>query len=309
MKYATRINSFLRFDSNLLNAFQSIGSIEGVDYVDLNYPEHFADYDIEVIKAKMEECGLRCNAINLRFRDKYIGGEFGNHEPAISQDAITLCREAADACRKLGGNQMIIWLGFDGFDYSFQIDYVSYWNRIVKAFRDVCDYSKVPVSIEYKPYEERVHAFIDSFGTAVSVLHDVDRENLGVTLDFCHMLMKRENPAYSLALAARKNKLYGLHMNDGYGELDNGLIFASVSLPQALEFVYYLKKYKYDGVVFFDSFPIREAADQEVSANIQAFMALSDAIDRYGMDRIEDVMKEQDGIKAQRLILDMFSNI
>ena len=141
MKYATRINSFLRFDSNLLNAFQSIGSIEGVDYVDLNYPEHFADYDIEVIKAKMEECGLRCNAINLRFRDKYIAGEFGNHEPAISQDAITLCREAADACRKLGGNQMIIWLGFDGFDYSFQIDYVSYWNRIVKAFRDVCDYS------------------------------------------------------------------------------------------------------------------------------------------------------------------------
>ena len=71
---------------------------------------------------------------------------------------------------------MIIWLGFDGFDYSFQIDYVSYWNRIVKAFRDVCDYSKVPVSIEYKPYEERVHAFIDSFGTAVSILHDADEE-------------------------------------------------------------------------------------------------------------------------------------
>ena len=37
-----------------------------------------------------------------------------------------------------------------------------------------------------QPYEERVHAFIDSFGTAVSILHDVDRENLGVTLDFCH---------------------------------------------------------------------------------------------------------------------------
>lgn len=150
---------------------------------------------------------------------------------------------------------------------------------------------------------------IDGIGLTLQMIDEVDRPNIGVTLDFCHMLMKRENPAYSLALAARKNKLYGLHMNDGYGELDNGLIFASVSLPQALEFVYYLKKYKYDGVVFFDSFPIREAADQEVSANIQAFMALSDAIDRYGMDRIEDVMKEQDGIKAQRLILDMFSNI
>ena len=36
-------------------------------------------------------------------------------------------------------------------------------------------------------------------------------------------------------------------------------------------------------------------------------MALSDAIDKYGMDRIEDVMKGQDGIKAQKLVLDMFS--
>lgn len=148
---------------------------------------------------------------------------------------------------------------------------------------------------------------IDGIGLTLQMIDEVDRPNIGVTLDFCHMLMKRENPAYSLALAARKNKLYGLHMNDGYGELDNGLIFASVSLPQALEFVYYLKKYRYDGVVFFDSFPVREAADQEVSANIEAFMALSDAIDKYGMDRIEDVMKGQDGIKAQKLVLDMFS--
>ena len=36
MKYATRINSFLRFDKDLLHAFQAIGKIEGVDVVDLN---------------------------------------------------------------------------------------------------------------------------------------------------------------------------------------------------------------------------------------------------------------------------------
>ena len=163
------------------------------------------------------------------------------------------------------------------------------------------------VSIEYKPCEPRAFSMIDGIGLTLQMIDEVDRPNIGVTLDFCHMLMKRENPAYSLALAARKNKLYGLHMNDGYGELDNGLIFASVSMPQALEFVYYLKKYNYDEVVFFDSFPIREEAQQEVSANIKAFKALSNAIDSYGMDRIEEVIKEQDGIKAQKLVLDMFS--
>lgn len=303
MKYATRINSFLRFDSNLLNAFRSIGSIEGVDYVDLNYPEHFADYDIEVIKAKMEECGLRCNAINLRFRDKYIGGEFGNHEPAISQDAITLCREAADACRKLGGNQMIIWLGFDGFDYSFQIDYVSYWNRIVKAFRDVCDYSKVPVSIEYKPYEERVHAFIDSFGTAVSILHDVDRENLGVTLDFCHMLMKKENPAFAAAWLLERGKLYNIHLNDGEGSTDDGLMVGTVNFWKTVEVMYYLKKYDFQGVIYFDTFPKREKAVEECEANIKMCQRIEQLIDAYGLCRMEKVVEQNDAVAVSSMMV------
>ncbi len=219
-------------------------------------------------------------------------------------------QDAADACEALGGSVITIWLGFDGFDYPFQVDYEKNWDKIVRAFREVADYAGgkgLKVSIEYKPCEPRAFSMIDGIGLTLQMIDEVDRPNIGVTLDFCHMLMKRENPAYSLALAARKNKLYGLHMNDGYGELDNGLIFASVSMPQALEFVYYLKKYNYDEVVFFDSFPIREEAQQEVSANIKAFKALSNAIDSYGMDRIEEVIKEQDGIKAQKLVLDMFS--
>ena len=81
-------------------------------------------------------------------------------------------------------------------------------------------------------------------------------------------------------------------MNDGYGWLDNGLIFGSVTIPQALEFVYYLKKYNYDGVIFFDSFPVREEAKEEVEANIKTFQKLSDAIDQYGMDQVEQVIKQ-----------------
>ena len=49
MKYATRINSFLRTDSNIFHAFQKIGEIDGVDYVDLNYPEHFSHSNVETI--------------------------------------------------------------------------------------------------------------------------------------------------------------------------------------------------------------------------------------------------------------------
>ena len=53
--------------------------------------------------------------------------------------------------------------------------------------------------------------------------------------------MKRDSPAYGLALAASMGKLYGLHMNDGYSQMDSGMIFGSVNIAHAAEFIYYLK--------------------------------------------------------------------
>lgn len=303
MKYATRINSFLKDDKDLFHAFQNIGKISGVDYVDLNYPEHITDSDIDVIKARMEESGLRCNAVNLRFRDKFISGEFGNHDPSISEEAITLCREAAEVCSRLGGKQMIIWLGFDGFDYSFQIDYVSYWKRIVEAFRRICSESPVPVSIEYKPYEERVHAFIDSFGTAVSILHDVRQENLGITLDFCHMLMKKENPAFAAAWLLERGKLYNIHLNDGEGSTDDGLMVGTVNFWKTVEVMYYLKKYDFQGVIYFDTFPKRENAAEECEANIKMCHKIEQMIDTYGLKQMENVIAQNDAIAVSNMMV------
>lgn len=47
---------------------------------------------------------------------------------------------------------MTIWLGHDGFDYSFQIDYTHVFDNLVKAFQAVCDYAPdLHIFIEYKP--------------------------------------------------------------------------------------------------------------------------------------------------------------
>ena len=310
MKFSGRMNSFMfKGNYDLFQTIDAYRNLEGITHLEFNFPEHVDGYDLDEIREHMG--GLGVNGVALRFRgNEFAEGEFTGTREDVSRRSVQLCKDAADACEALGGSVITIWLGFDGFDYPFQVDYEKNWDKIVRAFREVADYAGgkgLKVSIEYKPCEPRAFSMIDGIGLTLQMIDEVDRPNIGVTLDFCHMLMKRENPAYSLALAARKYKLYGLHMNDGYGELDNGLIFASVSMPQALEFVYYLKKYNYDEVEFFDSFPIREEAQQEVSANIKAFKALSNAIDSYGMDRIEEVIKEQDGIKAQKLVLDMFS--
>ena len=119
------------------------------------------------------------------------------------------------------------------------------------------------------------------------------------------MLMKHDSPSYGLALAASKGKLFGLHMNDGYGCKDDGLIFGSVNFALAAEFIYYLKRYNYDGVVFFDTFPIREAAAPETQANIDAFEAIREKVERVGVEKITEVVSKHDGISAQNLILEM----
>ena len=73
-----------------------------------------------------------------------------------------------------------IWLGFDGFDYPFQIAYARVWEQQRKVFQTICDYAPdLQVSIEYKPFEERSHAFIDSFGAVFAMIQDVGRPNIG----------------------------------------------------------------------------------------------------------------------------------
>ena len=74
----------------------------------------------------------------------FIHREFGNPDGKIVEGAIQLSKEACEVCNQLSGRQVIIWLGFDEYDYSFRIDYVKYWKKLVKAFRDFCDSTNLP---------------------------------------------------------------------------------------------------------------------------------------------------------------------
>ncbi len=304
MNYAGRMNSFIFKGQNVLDAIKAYRETKGMTHLEFNYPEHIAGYDLEEIKKAMGD--LKVNGFAVRWRNFFLNGDLTNPDEELRQKAITMCKEAADICRKLGGSVITLWLENDGFDYPFQMDYEYCFKQVVEAIQEVADYAKdMKISIEYKPYEERNFALIDSTGMTMYLISEVDRENVGCTLDFCHMLMKHDSPSYGLALAASKGKLFGLHMNDGYGFQDSGLIFGSVNFSLCAEFIYYLKRYHYDGVVFFDTFPIRENAILEVQANIDAFEQISKMVDKIGVEEINKIVAKRDGISAQNLILEM----
>lgn len=306
MKLATRINSYLQEEgTSLRTAFKEFQK-SCLCYVDLNFPEHTSTSPPEKMRLLLEENGLALNGVALRFRAEYINGELGNANPIIAQKALDLCFAACDYCRAAGGEVITIWLGYDGFDYSFQINYMNVWNQLVIAFQKIADYaSDLQISIEYKPFQPRAYAFIDSMGGLGMMLHEINRPNIGVTLDYCHMLMKHENPAYGVDIFGSRKQLFGIHLNDGYGLNDDGLMIGTASPVKTLELLYYLRKHQYNGVIYFDTFPIIEKALKETQQNIEMIKMLDNAIEELGVEKIQKIIDTNDATEANKLVIDL----
>ena len=304
MNYSGRFNAFVFKGGSVLQAIETYKTIEGITHLEFNYPEHFAGVDLEELKKAIAP--LKVNGLAVRWRKDWLDGDFTNPDPALRRRAIDLAKEACDVCREIGGSVITLWFENDGFEYSFQMDYEHCWNQLVEGIREVCDYAPdLKISVEYKPFEEREFAMVDSTGMTLFLLEQVDRPNIGCTLDLCHMLMKHDMPSYGLALAASRGKLYGLHMNDGYGYKDSGMIFGSVNFSICAEFIYYLERYGYEGVVYFDTFPIRENSIEECKANVRTFDLIKEKVDTIGIEQIRKIVSAHDGIQAQALIYDL----
>ncbi|MFU1769957.1 sugar phosphate isomerase/epimerase family protein [Mammaliicoccus sciuri] len=306
MKIATRINSFLpEYDNDLERVFEKFNDI-GLTHVDLNYPEHVKGYTNDKIKHLLEKHNLIANGVALRFRDEFINGELGNSNIQTSNNALQLCKQACDFCREIGGDVVTIWLGYDGFDYSFQIDYVKVWEQIKTNIKEIAEYAQdLKISIEYKPFQPRAYAFIDSFGIALSMIKEINKDNVGITLDFCHMLMKHENPAYGASILGHQDKLYGIHLNDGYGLNDDGLMIGTSNLIKTIEFIYYSKLYNYDQAYYFDTFPVIEDPVEECRANINMIKKLDRVIDQLGLDYFGNLIKQNKATKVSDFIVDI----
>lgn len=302
MRFATRLNSFLSNGDDIKHVISQLSKVEGLTDVELNYPEHFSLYSATELKSFIAESKLNFSGVAVRFRNSFIHGEFKNRQNA--KKAVSLAHKAIEVVKEMGGNTVTIWLEFDGNDYSFQTDYSDNWNRIIQGFKDICDFDRnIKISIEFKPFEPRGYSSIPNTGTTLHALSCIARPNIGMTLDYCHSLMAMENPSFSLVLASMENKLFGVHLNDGTGYMDNGMIFGSNTVLKALEFIYYLKRFKYNGLIYFDTFPIREDPYWETGMNIMMFKRYWEKIEAIGMDKITEGILENKNHFGQSFVL------
>jgi len=168
-------------------------------------------------------------------------------------------------------------MGQDGVDYPFQGDYAAMWDDTVAALAELADHAPaIDIALEYKPNEPRAFALMPDIGTNLLAIREVNRPNLGITLDFAHVLYADEMPAHAAMLAARHSRLLGVHLNDGYGKRDDGLIAGAIHPVQTVELFVALRRLGHDGVIYFDTFPDQGGLDP--AAEAAASIALTERL-------------------------------
>ena len=141
--------------------------------------------------------------------------------------------------------------------------------------------------------------------TTLLALAEINRANTGVTLDFAHVLYADEMPAFAANLINRKSKLLGVHLNDGYGKWDNGLMVGSVHPIQTLELLVELLDCNYNGAIYFDTFPDHSGLDpiEESKENLPITKnIIKIARDLHKSDRDKEAQNKQNPILAQQII-------
>ena len=317
-KYAARLNSFKNpggSDGNtpstlpaVLGLLSRAATVPGLNAVDLNYPDHLEGVDLKLMRRHLNDLGLSINGFAMRYYSDpgFRIGAFTNPDAKLRRLAIDQTKRGIDQMLELGGSLMTLWMGQDGFDYSFQADYARLWDQTLEAMSEVADH--VPtceVSIEYKPNEPRSFALMPDIGTTLLAIREMGRNNVGVTIDFAHVLYADEMPAYAVALAARSSKLFGVHLNDGYAKRDDGLMVGTVHPVQTMELLYVLEEINYDRPIYFDTFPDTTGLDPvaECTANIATVEAMRNVVRKLQADnRLRSAIAGQDAVMSNTIV-------
>ncbi len=275
---------------------------------DLNYPDHFDGLNPAELKARMDDLGIGLNGLAMRYYTDpgFKLGAFTHPDERVRQAAIDITLKGLDALAEMGGKTMTLWLGQDGFDYSFQADYARMWDDTMAALAIVADHNPaLDIAIEYKPNEPRSFSLMPDVATTLLALGELDRPNTGVTLDFAHVLFADEMPAHAAALVLRHSRLLGVHLNDGYGKRDDGLMVGSVHPIQTVELLLALIRAGYEEAIYFDTFPDLSGLDPvaEATTNIAAMGRLWAAARRLSGDlHLAEAIGRQDAPLAMRIV-------
>lgn len=299
-------------DKTVEELFEAASKVKGLDGVELFGTWHINEQNVDKVKELTEKYnfGVSTLIVDLFVNPKYGSGSLASFDLKVRKDAVADIKKYMDIAPKLNCNILDIWLGQDGYDYPFQVDYLKAWKYLLEGFAECSDHNKkVKLAIEYKIREPRNHCYLATVGKTLAMLERIGKDNLGITMDVGHGFFAYENVAESIALCKiYGNRLFHMHFNDNYGFADDDLIVGAFHFQDYLELLYWLKKVGYQGWYSLDQFPYRDEGIGACSESIAMIRSMIKLIDKVDDKEIEKVISEGDAVKSIALLRKIIFN-
>jgi len=284
--------------------FQFMAEIEGCDGVEIVYPYEVSDAKGTKALLKKYKLSVAAVNVNVKAEPEFRNGGLTSLRKGIRNKAVRFIKEAKDFAAAIGANKVTCCPLGDGYEFAFQYDYAKAWKHLVETFGEAGFYNrKVPLFIEYKPSETRGRCFVDSAAKALCLLNDMQVKEMGVTLDFGHSTYGNENPAEALVHLAESPFKYYIHINDNDGRWDWDYFCGTKHFLEYVEFLYYLKKYRYSDYLTSDTSPTRWDIKGTFEANNRISNKIWKRLDEVDGGKIAELMAKGDYLETWKFIV------
>ncbi|CAM3577752.1 sugar phosphate isomerase/epimerase family protein [Zobellia roscoffensis] len=287
----------------LRERLETVKKINGVTGVEIVFP--YETEEASLTKALMQEMGLEFAAVNANIKKetKWVPGALSRPDADLRKGAVQLIKDAKDYAIAVGAPLVTVCPLSDGYDNLFQVDYKKGWSNMIDAFAEAADYKpEMPLFVEYKINETRVNCFLDSCAKTIVFLKEVQNAATGITIDFGHSLLAKENPAEVLAMCERSNMDYYLHTNDNDWQFDWDLIGGSRNFLHTVEFFFYAKEFGYDKYFTADASPRIFDMVGFFTEHAEMNMAIWNIVENLDRDKYRRLMHEEKHMDLMKLV-------
>ena len=284
------------------------GAVGGVEMLAMAGPMGLNDGTKQEIKAALARNDLKLVAIlPMTYGEEYSKGSLGAADPKIRRMALDQMKGTIDLAAEMDCPYIGQWPGQDGWDYYFEADYQKIYGWWVEGMQELADHNpQMRLGLEAKPFEPRSYSFISNTPKTLLLCEDIARSNVGVCLDIGHSLFGHENLGEAVAMSQMKNKrLFHLHMNDNYGDMDGDMYFGSVHLLTFVELFYWVKKTGYEYWRSVDIFPYRTDPAGTVLESVRWMEAIDSLVEKAGMAKLDALIACGDPLENSRFFREL----
>lgn len=284
---------------------QLAAETEGLTGIELIYPSHVNAENLAEVKQALQQAGIVAATVAATISNKqqYRAGSLIADDLAVRQQAIDTVKNGMDIAVALGAIETNVWLGRDGFDYPFQIDYDQAWKRLVEAFQEIGAHRPdMKVGIGYKIREPRTWLMVNTAAKTLLLAEESGLPNIGVLFDNGHTIWGYENMAEALSMAARRGRLYHVHFNDNTRYFDDDMAVGSVHFIELLEMLYWLDRVGYQGWISFDPHVNTEDGTRIVEECMLYTRGMMCVLEQIGKVEIEKAIASRQVTEIMRLV-------